>query len=66
MEKEIKFSIRELEIIHLIAQAKCRKSIADELKISIHTVDTHLRNIRLKSNTHTLLELAIWMLNNQS
>jgi DNA-binding NarL/FixJ family response regulator len=63
MEGNSKFSSREKEIIAMVASAKCRKAIAFELDLSIHTVDTHLRNIRLKTNTHSLPELIIWAMN---
>jgi len=36
---------REFEIIHLIASGKNSKEIADKLFISVHTVNTHRRNI---------------------
>lgn len=62
MHENIKLSIRENVIIKLVAQAKCRKTIANELDMSIHTVDAHLRSIHLKTNTHTLPELIIWTL----
>ncbi len=58
-----KLSLREQAIVRLVAQAKCRKTIATELKMSIHTVDTHLRHIHLKTNTHSLPELLVWALN---
>ena len=56
-------SDREKTIIRLLVKAHCRKSIATTLNVSIHTVDTHLRHIRLKTNTHSLTELVIWALN---
>jgi DNA-binding NarL/FixJ family response regulator len=60
-----KLSVREKVIVTLVKQAKCRKIIASELKMSIHTVDTHLRHIHLKTNTHSLPELMIWEMNGQ-
>ncbi len=62
-EANTNLSAREKAIIRLVAQAKCRKIIATELKLSIHTVDTHLRHIRLKTNTHSLPELVLWAMN---
>ena len=59
------FTEREKEIIQLITQAKCRKIIANELNISIHTIDAHLRNIYLKTRTHSMLELFVWVMNNR-
>lgn len=59
------FTSREKEIISLVIQAKCRKTIASDLNISIHTIDAHLRNIYLKTKTHTMLELFAWVLKNR-
>jgi len=63
MEENTKLSTREKAIILMVAEAKSRKTIASELKISIHTVDTHIRHIHLKTNTHSLPELVIWAMN---
>ncbi|MBP6979279.1 MAG: helix-turn-helix transcriptional regulator [Bacteroidales bacterium] len=64
MERNFKLSEREKEIVFLVANAKCRKTIAYELDLSIHTVDAHLRNIRLKTNTHSIPELIVWAMDN--
>ena len=64
--ENINLTVREKEIIQLVSNAKCRKTIASELDISIHTVDTHLRHIHLKTNTHSLTELMVWTLNKYS
>ncbi len=53
-------SRREWDITRKIAEGKCRKVVADELQISIHTIDTHLRHIHMKTKTHSLPELIIW------
>jgi len=65
MEQVVKLSNREKEIIKLISIAICRKDIAKHLDISLHTVDAHLRNLRLKTNTHSITELIIWALDNK-
>lgn len=49
----------------LVSKATCRKDIAKNLNISLHTVDAHLRHLRLKTNTHSIPELIIWALNNK-
>ncbi len=64
MSDSSKLSVREKEVVQMVTQAKCRKVIASELKISVHTVDTHLRHIHLKTKTHSLTELIVWALNN--
>lgn len=46
---------REREILHLMVGGLIKKEIADRLSLSVHTVDTHLRNIyaKLQVNTRT-------------
>ncbi|WP_270090352.1 helix-turn-helix transcriptional regulator [Sphingobacterium sp. SYP-B4668] len=53
---------REKEIIAMIANGKSSKEIADELFISIHTVNTHRKNVIQKTQCNsfaTLLKFAI-------
>jgi len=44
---------REQNILELMTQGLIKKEIADQLSISYHTVDTHLRNIYTKLHVHT-------------
>jgi DNA-binding NarL/FixJ family response regulator len=46
---------REQEILQLMVDGLIKKEIADQLSVSFHTVDTHLRNIytKLQVNTQT-------------
>jgi len=44
---------REQAVLRLMAQGRGMKGIADELKLSYHTVDSHLRNIYAKLHVHT-------------
>jgi DNA-binding NarL/FixJ family response regulator len=46
-------SPREKEILELMARGKIIKIIADELSLSAHTVNNHLRNIYGKLHVHT-------------
>jgi DNA-binding NarL/FixJ family response regulator len=46
-------SPREKEILELMARGKIIKIIADELSLSAHTVNNHLRNIYAKLHVHT-------------
>lgn len=53
---------REKEIIAMIANAKSSKEIADELFVSVHTINTHRKNIIQKTDCHSfaaLLKFAI-------
>jgi len=44
---------REQKILELMTQGLIKKEIADQLTLSYHTVDTHLRNIYSKLHVHT-------------
>jgi DNA-binding CsgD family transcriptional regulator len=51
------YSVRELEIIKLIASAMSSEKIAEKLFLSVHTVNTHRRNILDKSGKASISEL---------
>lgn len=44
---------REQKILELMTRGLIKKEIADQLTLSYHTVDTHLRNIYTKLHVHT-------------
>lgn len=44
---------REQSVLRLMSQGKGMKGIAEELDLSYHTVDSHLRNIYAKLHVHT-------------
>jgi DNA-binding NarL/FixJ family response regulator len=46
-------SQRERETLEFLVQGLTTKEIADRLRLSIHTVDTHLRNIYRKLHVHS-------------
>jgi len=51
-------SDREREVLQLLAEGKTAKEIADELNVSIKTVETHRTNIMNKLDIHRLAELT--------
>lgn len=53
-----KLSKREREILKLMALGKSAPETSAELSISIHTVQTHIKNIRQKLNTNSYFELG--------
>ncbi len=53
-------SLREREVLQLLAEGKSNKEIAALLKISTHTIETHRSNIFEKLNLHSLPELILY------
>ncbi len=53
-----KLSTREQEVIELLQQKKTSKETADALFVSIHTIDTHRRNIIKKLNLKSTSQLT--------
>lgn len=51
-------SDRELEIFELIGQGASTRAIAEQLQLSIHTIETHRENIRTKLHLSTGPELV--------
>ena len=49
---------REQEILRLLAQGYTNRQIAEELFISVRTVETHRANLMAKLNLHTRLDLV--------
>lgn len=49
---------REIEIIKLVAAGKSAKEIADQLFLSLHTVDTHRRNVLIKLKLKNIADLV--------
>ncbi len=54
------FTQRELEIIHLLSKGKSSLEIATLLKISKNTVDTHRRNMLVKSELSNTAEIIAY------
>jgi DNA-binding CsgD family transcriptional regulator len=54
-----KFTKRENDIIKLLGQGKRVSEIADILCLSIHTVNTHKKNIFKKSHCNNTAELVV-------
>lgn len=48
---------REREVLHLLAEGKKGREIAEELQVSPHTVERHRANIMAKLNLHSRADL---------
>lgn len=46
-------TLREQQILQMMAEGFIKKEVADRLSLSYHTVDTHLRNIYTKLHVHS-------------
>ena len=57
-------SSREREILQLIAEGHITRQIARQLKLSIHTVNTHRKSIMRKTGAHRQSELIRYALRN--
>lgn len=53
-------TVREKEVLLLIAEGKTNKDISDELYISIKTVKTHVSNLLMKLEVEDRTQLAIY------
>lgn len=64
-DESYELSERESEVLLLVANGLSSKEIADRLNISIHTVNTHRKNITHKTGIKSVAGLAVYaMLHN--
>jgi DNA-binding NarL/FixJ family response regulator len=56
--KAVQLSSREMEVLQLIAEGAANKQIADELKISIKTVEKHREHLMQKLDIHDTASLT--------
>lgn len=63
--KKLPFSKAELSVLEQLSRGHSEQEIADELHLSYHTVNNHLRNIRsrykLQKNTEVILLYAVYL-----
>jgi DNA-binding NarL/FixJ family response regulator len=64
MNDPIPLSVRELEIVQLIARGLVAKEISRTLNLSTHTVYTHRKNIMEKLKLKRSSELVLFAVNN--
>ncbi|RYY50431.1 MAG: response regulator transcription factor [Chitinophagaceae bacterium] len=61
----VKITSRERQLIELIEKDYSSKQIASALNISLHTVETHRKNIMRKTGTGNVLLLVKWAYENK-
>lgn len=57
-------SPREREVLQLLAEGHSTKDIADRVKISVKTVETHVLQIKKKLNVYSIAELTKYAIRN--
>jgi DNA-binding NarL/FixJ family response regulator len=57
---EIQITVKEQEVLKLIAEEKCNDEIAKELKIENSTVRTHKKRMLLKTGAKNVIGLVVW------
>jgi DNA-binding NarL/FixJ family response regulator len=53
-------SVRELEVVRLVADGLTNKAIAAELHLSVRTVESHVRHVLAKVGLDNSTQLAAW------
>jgi DNA-binding NarL/FixJ family response regulator len=57
---DIQITVKEQEVLKLIAEEKCNDEIAKELNIEKTTVKTHKRRMLWKTGAKTITGLVVW------
>jgi DNA-binding NarL/FixJ family response regulator len=57
-KQKFKLSKRELQLVRMIKQGKTNKDVAEELHLSIHTVEAHRKKIHAKLEVSSVAELV--------
>ncbi|MEA5040722.1 MAG: response regulator transcription factor [Clostridiaceae bacterium] len=57
-------SVREREVLQLLAEGKANREIAEALNLSIKTVETHRANIMHKLGLHNIADLVLYAVRN--
>jgi len=55
---------REKQVLNLILKGQSNSQIAIQLGIKERTIETHRRNIYIKTGVHSISQLTLWAINN--
>ncbi|WP_293235541.1 two component system response regulator [Paludibacterium sp.] len=59
-ELPARLTLRERQVLKLIAEGRRNREIAEQLSVSIKTVETHRFNLMRKLDAHNAAELSTW------
>lgn len=59
MDTSIRLTCREVEVLRLLARGCTYIQVGDRLRMSVHTVESHVKNLYRKLNVHSA-RAAIW------
>jgi len=62
-EKMSPLTARQCDVVRLVAQGKTVRQAAQELGVSVKTVDTHKTNLMRRLGIHNKAELVLWAVN---
>lgn len=62
--KDVDLTQAETKVIRLLAQGMSNREIADQLKVSQRTIESHVSNMLNKTGLHNRTELARWAIEN--
>jgi len=57
-QQPVTLTTKEREVLQLLAEGNSSKTIAEKLNLSIHTIDSHRKNIMDKLHMHSIAELT--------
>ena len=64
LSKTQTLTLREKEVLHLVADGKSNKEVAGMLNISVKTAEAHRINIMRKLNAHSVVDLVKYAMRN--
>jgi DNA-binding NarL/FixJ family response regulator len=59
MDATIRLTCREAEVLQLLARGCTYIQVGDRLRMSVHTVESHVKNVYRKLNVHSA-RAAVW------
>ena len=59
MDTTIRLTCREAEVLHLLARGCTYIQVGNRLRMSVHTVESHVKNVYRKLNAHSA-RAAVW------